>query len=396
MQLEGRDPRTRDLAALYDAAYRAKRQGRIDDAAAAHRELLAGCRRIGGPDRDALASASLQQLTDLVDGALTDAEVAFAETVADATADGSEPGWIVRFALANALMKRDAASAMVWLEAANGMRRAALAYDAGQMDRLFAALAETFDAATIDQLSATGGRSPKPIFIVGMPRSGTTLVEQILASAPGVHGAGELTAIADLARDVHDKEGGWPRGAAALAPRRVTQLATAYLVHLHKLAPNAARVVDKMPGNAQNVGLILSLFPNARILHVKRDPLDACFGCYRQLFRGEVRYCYDQTELGRYHQGLMRLLDHWKAAAPGRIVEVDYQALVRDFEPEARRLVAAAGVDWSDACLEFHKTEREVDTASSVQIRRPINAAGVGAAEPFRPYLRPLEAALAA
>ncbi|MEQ9125396.1 MAG: sulfotransferase, partial [Alphaproteobacteria bacterium] len=216
-------------------------------------------------------------------------------------------------------------------------------------------------------------------------RTAPPLDAQDRASAPGAQGARDLTALADVARNSPEPEGRWPAGAGRLAPGRVTQLATAYLVHIHRLAPKAERVVDKMPANAQNVGLILSLFPNATIIHTRRDPLDNCFGCYRQLFRGGVDYCYDQEELGRYHQGLMRLLDHWKAIAPGRIVEVDYRTLVEDFETEARRLVDAVGAPWSDACLAFHETVRDIDTASSVQVRRPIFTSGIGSADRFRP-----------
>jgi len=396
MQLERQDAERMALVALYEAAHAAKRRGQADMAAGLLRELLPRADALDGPDRAALGAATLHQLSDLAAGDLAEDELAFAEALAEETAAGGEAGWIVRFALAQARMGGDPAAAMAWLNDANAMRRAVIDYDAGSMDRVFAALAATFDGETIGRLSKTGGRSPKPVFVVGMPRSGTTLVEQVLASAPGVHGAGELTALADLARNIHGTEGGWPGGAARLSPRRVTQLATAYLVHIHGLAPKAERVVDKMPANAQNVGLILSLFPNATIIHTRRDPLDNCFGCYRQLFRGGVDYCYDQEELGRYHQGLMRLLDHWKAIAPGRIVEVDYRTLVEDFETEARRLVDAVGMPWSNACLAFHETEREVDTASSVQVRQPLFTSGIGSAGRFRPYLAPLEAALAA
>lgn len=396
MQLERRDAKRLALVALYEAAHAAKRRGQVDSAAGMLRELLPRADALDGPDRAALGAAALHQLSDLVSGALAADELAFAEALAEETANGGEPGWIVRFGLAQARMDDDPATAMAWLDDANAMRRAAIDYDADSMDRVFAALGGTFDAETIRRLSKTGGRSPKPVFVVGMPRSGTTLVEQVLASAPGVHGAGELTALAGVARNIHETEGSWPAGAGRLAPGRVTQLATAYLVHIHRLAPKAERVVDKMPANAQNVGLILSLFPNATIIHTRRDPLDNCFGCYRQLFRGGVDYCYDQEELGRYHQGLMRLLDHWKAIAPGRIVEVDYRTLVEDFETEARRLVDAVGAPWSDACLAFHETERDIDTASSVQVRRPIFTSGIGSADRFRPYLGPLEATLAA
>lgn len=396
MHLEGSDPKARPLVAVYQAAYDLKKSGRIEEATAQYRAVVQGARDIRGADRSSLLSVALQQVADVADDGLTAEEQALGEEVAAATTDAGEAGWIVRFALGHAAMGRDPATAMQWFDAANAMHRQTLTYNADTADRLFEMLADVFDQPTIERLRQTGGRSPKPIFVVGMPRSGTTLVEQILASVPGIHGAGELTTIAELARNIQSEEGAWPAGAASLSQSRVTRLATVYLVHLHKLAPKAKRVVDKMPANAQNVGLLLSLFPRATILHVRRDPLDVCFGCYRQLFRGDVGYCYEQTELGRYHQGLERLMDHWKAAAPGRIVDVSYRKLVENFETEARALVAATGMEWSDACLEFHKTERQIDTASSKQARQPLFTTGLGNAEPYRPYLQPLAAALAA
>ncbi len=396
MQLDQQDEQTTALVRTYDAAARLKRQGRIEDAAAGFRALLDGAARVKGFDGHRLAAVAIQQLADLKSGRLTDPELAQAEAIAAALPEGEEAGWAVRFGLGLAVSRQDPAAAMAWYDAANAMKRQTVAYDADAMDRVFETLARVFDPALIARLAPGSAGSPKPVFIVGMPRSGTTLVEQILASAPGIHAAGELTAISDLCRNIHSVEGDWPAGADRLTPARARALANAYLIHLHKLAPRAERVVDKMPANAQNVGLLMALFPNAAILHVQRDPLDTCFGIYRQLFAGGVDYAYDQTEIGRYHQGLMRLMDHWKAAFPGRIVDVSYPGLIADFEVEARRIVAATGMPWSDACLEFHKTEREIDTASAVQARRPLFKSGIGAADRFRPYLGALEAALAA
>lgn len=397
MELDGRDPKVRDLISAYEAGTAAVRLGDSAAGVAAFRDVLARLGEVWAANRAGLASAVLHQLSYNVDDRLTDGEVRLAEEIAAAAADGSEAAWTVRFALGEATKRDDAAVAMNWFDAANALRRGALAYDADAMDRVFDALIATFDGQTIARLGAlSGATSPKPVFVVGMPRSGTTLVEQVLASAPGIHGAGEMTAMSQLARNIQEQEGAWPHGAASLTAGRLTRLGTAYLTHLYKVAPKAARVVDKMPANAQNVGLILSIFPKATILHIRRDPLDNCFGCYRQLFAGGVDYCYDQTELGRYHQGLERAMAHWKAVAPGRIHEVDYGRLVTNFEDEARRLVAATGMPWSDACLEFHKTERAIDTASSKQARQPLFTSSLGAAERFRPYLQPLEAALAA
>lgn len=397
MELDAREASAVELVRIYESAGAAKRIGRFDEFVDGMRAVVVRSRTLSPENRVAVASAALQQLSYYADGALTDEEIDDAEAVALLASDFEEAGWVVRFALGQAYAERgEAAVAMGWFDEANALRRAAIRYDANAMDMLLTSMARTFDAETIERLSKSGAPSPKPVFVVGMPRSGTTLVEQILASAPGVHGAGELTALGFLARDIQAKEGGWPFGAAHLDAKRVHELCTAYLWHIHKLAPKAERVIDKMPANAQNVGLILSLFPNATILHVRRDPLDNCFGCYRQTFSGEVNFCYEQTELGHYYRGLERLMAYWKAAAPGRIVDVDYAALVQDFEPEARRLVAATGMPWSDACLEFHKTERQIDTASARQARQPLNSAGLGSAEPYRPFLQPLESALAA
>lgn len=395
MQLQARDPRVHKHVETYKSAFADKRHGRIDDAVAKYRRILKGGQKIKGEDRHSLLSVAFHQLSDMADDGFTDAEFALAEDVAAATQEGSEAGWTIRFALGQASMRHDAGTAMRWFDEGNRMRRAAIAYDADQMDAMFGRLTDVFDPEIINRLSEHGGRSPKPIFIVGMPRSGTTLVEQVLASVPGVFGAGELTVVPQLARDISQKEGDWPNGAANLSPQRARGLANHYLVHIHRLAPQAERVVDKMPANAQNVGLILSLFPGATVIHMRRDPMDNCFGCYRQLFSGRVDYCYDQTELGRYHHGLMRSMNYWREAMPGRIVDVDYRRLVEHFEPEARRIVAATGMEWTDACLEFHKTEREINTASSKQARQPLFSTGIGSAEPYRPYLAELEAALA-
>lgn len=396
MELEGRDRRVRPVVALHDAAHAAKREGRIGEAVSGYREMLRRAGAVLGPDRLALQATALHQITTLSPGALTAKDLATAEGVAAETAHGGAPGWTVRFALGQALGDDDPSQAFAWFEQANEMRRAALYYDADMMDRLFDALIQTFDASTVERLRAAGDASRRPVFIVGMPRSGTTLTEQALASLPGVHGAGELKAMAAVAKCIHEERGGWPFGAAKLSAGDVAGLAGAYLGEIAKIAPDAERVVDKMPANVQNVGLILSLFPNATILHMRRDPMDVCFACYRQLFSGNVDYAYDLEEIARYHNGTLRLMAHWQAIAPDAIHEVSYQRLVLDFEGETRRLSEAIGVPWSEACLDFHKTKRPIDTASAGQARRPLYTTSLGVAARFGTALKPLERALAA
>jgi tetratricopeptide (TPR) repeat protein len=272
------------------------------------------------------------------------------------------------------------------LVAGNASKRRSIAYDEA------AALAEIeqtramFGAELIRRGAGLGDPSPAPVFIVGMPRSGTTLVEQILASHPLVHGGGER-------RDFETAVAGFsPGDTGAEGLRRV---AARYLERALALAPAAARITDKMPGNFRHAGPIHLALPNARIIHVARDPLDTCFSCFATLFGGHLPYVYELGELGRYYHAYASLMAHWREVLPaGVMLEVRYEALVADFEPQARRIVAHCGLDWDDACLEFHKTQRPVWTASTVQVRRPLYRTSIGRAEPYRKMLGPLIEAL--
>jgi hypothetical protein len=228
----------------------------------------------------------------------------------------------------------------------------------------FDALIHSFDVGMIDRRSSTDGQDLKPIFILGMPRSGTTLAELIIASILGVHGAGERSTVANLARDVYKDEGAWPCGAQTLTLERADALRANHIATLAKIAPDAVRVAGKIPMNFQNLGLILTLLPNAKILHIDRDAADTCFNCYRHLFTGDVSFSYDQHDLVRYHTNYVRLMQHWRMAAPGRIHDVSYRGLIENLEDEARAMVDAIEMPWSDAALAFHKTERQNATAS--------------------------------
>jgi hypothetical protein len=164
---------------------------------------------------------------------------------------------------------------------------------------------------------------------------------------------------------------------------------------LARLAPDAARITVKMPSNFYFLGLIHLALPNARIIHAVRDPVDTCVSCYSKLFRGEQNHTYDLGELGRYYRRYERLMAHWRAVLPpGRILDVRYEALVADVESEARRLVAHCGLDWDPRCLDFHRSERPVRTASASQVRRPIYESAVGWGQTYRDFLNPLLQAL--
>jgi hypothetical protein len=290
----------------------------------------------------------------------------------------------VEFALAKALMDIGAADdAFAWLTRANARHRAGIAYDVAADVGQMAALADAF--GMVDPI---GDPAMRPIFIVGMPRSGTTLVEQILASHPAVHGGGEMKHL-DLV--LMDHFGGAPDAAqlAALDPATCATLARAYLQRAGAGAPRGTRVTDKMPSNFRHAGLIHRLFPGAVIVHCRRSPQDTCLSIYATHFAQGQHFAYDLAELGTYYRAYRALMAHWRRVLPGTVlVEVDYEAVVADLEHEARRLVAASGLPWDEACLAFHRTARPVRTASVNQVRQPLYGSSV---ERWRPYARHLE-----
>jgi tetratricopeptide (TPR) repeat protein len=277
---------------------------------------------------------------------------------------------------------------------ANAIKRGLVAYDEAREFKRMRAIAEVFPTERLQEASGSGVPCETPIFVVGMPRSGTSLIEQILASHPCVYGAGELDLLPDFVRD--GRAGAdFPEGFAALAPESLRALGERYAAELTALAPTARRIVDKMPYNFLYVGLIRSIVPRAHIVHVLRDPLDTCFSCYALQFAGDIGFAYDLAELGRYYKAYAALMGHWRQVLPeGAMLEVRYETLVEDFEHEARRIVEYCGLAWDARCLKFYQSSHIVGTASAAEVRRPINRKGIGRAAPYAPWLPPLRAAL--
>ena len=237
---------------------------------------------------------------------------------------------------------------------------------------------------------------PTPIFVVGMPRSGTSLIEQVLATLPGIHGTGEITWLPETLRvengDPGADGGAFPRTVAGYSTEEYLQLGRRYIRRIRELAPNATHVVDKLPDNFQHIGLIHLMFPNARIVHSMRDPMDSCFSCYSRLFIAtNLAYTYDLGAVGRYWVGYHKLMRHWHDVLPaGRILDVSYESMVGDFENQARRLVEYLGLPWDDRCLGFHQNRRIVKTASVAQVRKPIYKTSVARWKPYERQLGPL------
>jgi tetratricopeptide (TPR) repeat protein len=274
----------------------------------------------------------------------------------------------------------------------NALKRAQITYDEARTLARFARIRTTFTAELMHDKRGLGHPSQVPVFIIGLPRSGTTLIEQILASHPEVHGAGELYEFAELVAAISGPDAtSFPEAVAAMSGAQLHALGEAYAQSVIRRAPQARRITDKMPSNLDFVGLIHLALPNARIIHSIRDPRDTALSCFSILFTHGQEHSYDLAELGRHVRACQRLVEHWrKVLPPGAMLEVNYEDVVDDVEAQARRIVAHCGLPWHDACLDFHKAQRAVHTASVAQVRQPIYRSSIGRWREFENELQPL------
>jgi tetratricopeptide (TPR) repeat protein len=284
------------------------------------------------------------------------------------------------------------------LLAASARKRATISYDETTAFAQFDSIGETFTSELIAAKSSGGDPSQRPIFILGMPRSGTTLVEQILASHPMVHGAGELATLDEVIRTIRGPDGAtipYPKFVPALDRSALMNIGSRYLAAVNDRAPRGERVTDKMPSNYYFVGLIHLALSNAKIIHTVRDPVDTCISCFSKLFTERNNHTYDLGELGRYYKRYERLMAHWRRVLPpSRILDVRYEDVVADLETQARRIVSYCELPWDDHCLSFHETDRPVQTASATQVRQPIYNSAVGRWRVYEEFLSPLLTAL--
>jgi Flp pilus assembly protein TadD len=284
------------------------------------------------------------------------------------------------------------------LLSANRLKRQQMPYDEaatlGRMDRL----RQLIDRDFIEAREGCGDPSAIPVFIIGMTRSGTTLIEQILASHPKIFAAGEVDLLDKVAGSMRNALPGlppFPEMMLRMSPEHFRALGAQYVEGIARQAPEAVRVTDKMTVNFLFAGLIHLALPNATIIHAIRDPRDTCVSSFSMHFTKQQEHTYDLAELGRYYRHYRTLMAHWHAVLPpGRIMDVQYEELVADFEGVARRIVSHCGVAWDARCLDFHSTKRQVRTASAVQVRRPIYRDAVGRWRKYEAFLEPLLAEL--
>lgn len=270
-------------------------------------------------------------------------------------------------------------------------------FDVDAFRRRVDALIATFTPALLKSKAGLGDPSDVPVFIVGMPRSGTSLTEQICASHPAVHGAGELARLGTLiktAKYAQTPDGTIARHPQALTAGEAKALSTDYLDFLKRPSPSSARIIDKMPHNFQYVGMIALLFPNARIIHCTRDPIDNCISCFFNTFNENHGYNADLGKLGIYYREYHRLMQHWQQLLPGRIHECRYETMIAGQEEESRRLIEFLGLPWDDACLRFYENERAVTTPSRWQVRQPIYQTSVKRWKRYENKIQPLIEAL--
>ncbi|MDA0703165.1 MAG: sulfotransferase [Proteobacteria bacterium] len=280
----------------------------------------------------------------------------------------------------------------------NALAAARRAYNAAATAALFARIEGVFDEAFFAAGGeAAGSPDPRPVFIVGMPRSGTTLVEQIAASHPRVHGAGEhddLGRIAAALAETSQAGQPFPEGARTLTGEAALSAAERYLAAIARDAGDALRITDKMPTNFRFLGLAARLFPRARVIHIRRGALDTCLSCYMQDFTGALDFSNELEGLGHHYRLYDRLMRHWRNCLPIPMLELRYEDLVADLDSKAREIVDFLGLEWDSRCLRFHETERAVLTASTWQVRTPLYASAIGRWRNYERHLGPLRDAL--
>jgi len=276
------------------------------------------------------------------------------------------------------------------------LKRKRTQYDPADNDLICRNICEFFSLETIERLRGEGCPSNLPIFVLGMPRSGTTLVEQTLASHPLVHGAGELPDLLTLAATPRKGfTAGYPLSLTGITQHDLKKMGEKYVEGLQPRRPDAKHITDKMPANFNCVGLIYLMLPNARIVHVKRNPVDTCLSGFTRLFNKSQHHSYDLAEMGRYYRNYATLMDHWRKVLPAdAFYELQYEELVTDHENQARALLEYCNLPWDDACLNFHKHERNIRTASVTQVRQPLYTSSVERWRKYEAHLGPLLEAL--
>ena len=378
-----------DPATLTSRGHALKTTGRQDEAVVSYRAAFAA-KPDHGDAYYALANLKTYTFSDAEMAAMQDQvgrrDLAFMDRVH------------LLFALGKAYEDRgDFARSFAFYEEGNALKRAQTRYSADALSEELAKQAEVCTPDLFDTFAGAGHPAPDPIFILGLPRAGSTLLEQILASHSQVDGTMELPNILALAHRLRGRKAGksrYPQVLHDLTREQVASFGAKFIENTRIHRQGAPFFIDKMPNNFRHIGLIHLILPKAKIIDARRAPMDCCFSGFKQLFAEGQEFTYGLTEIGRYYSDYVALMEHWDRVLPGKILRVRHEEVLDDLEGQTRRMLDYLGLPFEEACLDFHKTDRAVRTASSEQVRRPINRSGQGAWEPFEPWLDPLKEAL--
>ena len=332
----------------------------------------------------------------------TDEEIASMRVQEAAPTTALADRYHLSFALGKALEDRGQfAEAFRFYERGNAQKRGELRYDPTALERNLKRQASVCTQEFFAERRGLGCDSDEPLFIVGLPRSGSTLIEQILASHSKVEGTKELADIARLVQQLNGRESQdsvprYPAVLGELDPGQWRRFGEKFLADTQVYRSGKPFFIDKMPNNFRHLGLIHLILPNAKIIDARREPMACCFSNFKQLFASGQEFTYGLSDIGRYYRAYVDLMDHWDSVLPGRILRVQHEHLLDDLEGNVRRILQFCGLEFEAQCLEFHKTERSIRTASSEQVRRPLSKDGVAQWRNFEPWLDPLKGALAA
>jgi len=380
-----------DPATLTSRGHAFKTTGKQSEAVASYRSSIAA-KPDHGDAYYALANLKTYRFEDAEIAAMREqverADLAFMDRVH------------LSFALGKAYEDRgDYAHSFRFYEEGNTLKRQQTRYDADAMSAELAKQAQYCTADLFAKNDGNGHPAPDPVFILGLPRAGSTLLEQILASHSQIDGTLELPNILALAHRLRGRnasEALYPKILHDLPPEQFAKFGEDFIENTQIHRQGAPFFIDKMPNNFRHIGLIKLILPNAKIIDARRDPMDCCFSGFKQLFAEGQEFTYGLTEMGRYYSDYVALMDHWDTVLPGAVLRVQHEDVLDDLEGQTRRMLQYLGLPFEEACLEFHKTDRAVRTASSEQVRQPINRAGQGAWEPFSPWLDDLRNGLTA
>jgi tetratricopeptide (TPR) repeat protein len=372
-------------------AHSLKTLGRREEAIQAYREAAQA--RVGYGDAYwSLANLKTYRFEDTELDAMRTAETAPAVAVPDR--------YHLCFALGKALEDlEEYAESFTYYERGNALKRAASRYRPEVLEQNTRLQIEVCTRELFARNRGSGAPDNDPIFIVGLPRSGSTLIEQILASHSAVEGTQELADIPRIVvdlqgRDWNPAEPRYPAVLAQLSAQQLQRLGAKYLDDTRAYRTGKARFIDKMPNNFRHIGLLQLILPNAKIIDARREPMACCFGNLKQLFAHGQEFAYSIEDIARYYRTYLELMRHWDAVLPAQVLRIQHEDLVDDLEGNVRRLLEYCELDFEPACLDFHKTERSVRTASSEQVRQPIYREGLDQWRHYEPWLGPLRAAL--